>query len=361
MKNVQIDGDKAFLDSTKIDMQELMKPFGVKLNGNDAPQWLSWFSKRFKPVFLGHVAALKGINPEVRLSDADSKLKPDEKLKYLNASAMPDGPYDILDSPFTDMKQLSVSSSGVKAAIELARSELETSAKSDKTTKAAAAAGAAATGAALLKKDGKNGDVQTGNSAPGGKGDAAAKAALAAAGATETTQDGAININASNTVPGDFIFTGQKGTVDALSAVRFKAYGLTEMDLTKIRDLSRLEAQVAKGLVYGKDGVAYDEDIRDLLSRVKVLFGIVGPESEEGRNWIIWFRSRFLPVFLNYQTLVSKATGKKEYVRAEMSLTPQQQLDVANALITTTGVYKGKKVPVWDITESPWRDYQVNT
>lgn len=361
-KNVRVDGDKAFLDSNKVDMEALMKPFGVRMNSEFSSQWLSWFSGRFKPVYLAHMAVLKGINPEVRLDDVDSKLKPDEKLKYLNASAMPSGPFDQLEAPFQDIKQLSVSSTGVKAIVELAREELTKAAKEDKTATAAKGVGAAATGAALLKTAKDDKGVQTGNSTPNGQADVATKAALAAAGADAVTnKEGSISISAFNTVPGDFIFTGQKGTIDALSSVRYKAYGLTEMELPKIKHLSALEAQVAKGLVFTKSGAAYDEDIRDLLSRVKILFGIVGPESEEGRNWIIWFRSRFLPVFLNYQTLVQKATGKSEYVSAEMKLTPQQQLDVANALVTTTGVYKGKTIPVWDITQSPWRDYMVNT
>jgi len=365
MKNVKFDKDKAYINSEKIDANEMMKPFEVSQGSSFAPQWMLWFERRFKPIFLGHVAALKGINPEIALADVDSKLKSDEKLKYLDASSMPDGPYDILESPFQDMKQLSVSSSGVKAAIELARDELQKAVKSDATSSAAKKAGAAATGAALLKSGGDGTSVSNGNAPPSGTSDEAsdelkAAAGIGAAGMESSVQAG-LSVSGSSNVPGDFLFTGQKGTIDALSSIRFKAYGLTEMEVPKIKDLAFLEKQVSKDVIFTKDSATYEEDVRDLLSRVKSKFGIVGPESPEGREWVNWFRCRFLPVYLNYRTLIQKATGKEDGVVGGMMLKPDQQLDVANALITTTGIDRGRKVPVWDITYTPWTDYPMNT
>lgn len=367
IKNVKFDGDKAYIDSQKVDTQDLMEAFEVKMNSNFAPQWLNWFSKRFKPVFLGHVAALKGVNPEVQLGDVDSKLKPEEKLKYLDASAMPGGPYDFMDTPFPDMKSLSVGESGVKAAVEIARADIQKEVTGSKTATAAKAVGAAATGAAALattkSKDSTN--VATGNVAPTGANQGPSQALKDAVGAgaagAETVKDASLNISGRNSVPADYLFTGQKGIIDALSSVRFKAYGLVEMDMSKVKDLAFLETQVAKGVTFDKDGAMYDEDIRDLLARVKIKFGIVGPESPEGREWINWFRCRFLPVFLNYRTVMKKATGKEDYVKAEMLLTPSQQLDAANAMVTTTAIDRGRKVSIWDVTYSPWRDYTVNT
>lgn len=368
MSRVKFEGEKAMLQTNGLDFNDLMKPFGVSYNSDNAPKWVNWFQNRFKPVFLGTMAALQPIDPKIKLEEVDSKLKPEDKVKFLNAAAMPNGPYDQLESPFADMKQLSVSSSGVQAAVELARDELNKELKDKKGTDAAKAAGVVTTGAAALSANAKKDPTNVANGQdsgvrPQGPDNTNAMKAAAGVGAAgmETNSSSGISVAGKGSVPGDFIFTGQKGQIDAFTAVRLKAYGMLEMEVAKIRDLMWLEQRISKMVTFNKDGAVYDEDIQDLLAIVGPKFGIPGPQSQEGLDWISWFRSRFLPVFLNYRTLLKKATGKDDYVKGEMILTPQQQLDVANALIATTGIFRGSRVPVWNMSVSPWPSGQVNT
>lgn len=365
LPRVKFEGEKALLQTNGLDFGDLMKPFGMSYNSDNAPKWVNWFQSRFKPVFLGSLAALRAIDPKIKLEEADSKLKAEDKIKFLNAAAMPNGPYDRLDSPFADMKQLSVSSSGVAAAVELARDQLSKDLKEGKGKDAAKAAGVATAGAAAVKLKDPTAPGNGEDSAvrPKFLTDADALKAAAGVGAAGAVADSgtSVSVGGKGNVPADFIFTGQKGQIDSFTAIRLKAYGLVEMDVAKIRDLMWLEQRISKMVTFNKDGAVYDEDVQDLLAIVGPKFGIPGPQSQEGLDWIHWFRSRFLPIFLNYRTLLKKATGKDDYVKGEMVLTPQQQLDVGNAIIATTGVYKRSRVPIWDIPLSPWPNYAVNT
>jgi len=371
----KIDDGKASFDQSKFSLDECMKIFKIEKASDQVNQWAAWFNNRFKPVFFAHIASLRAKKPGVELHDVDSsKLTAQEKLDYLAASSMPNGPYDYMASPFTDQKNLTVASDGVKSAIDIAQDQLKkdlaNEAANPKTKAAvapAAAVGAAATGkaAATSLTAGAKSAVGTAAAAAGvSPAEAAAAKAASDLGGTvptdATNKDAGVNLIAGNTVPSDYLFTGQTGRIDALSSIRYKTYGLVEMDVDKIKNIRYLEMNVMKVLKINKDGATYDEDIEALLNQVKGTFGITGPHSPEGLAWMKWFRNRFLPVYLNYATMVTKLTGKKDLVGAEMALTPQMQIDTANAVYTTSSVVDGSKVSVWKVSDSPWKGYALN-
>lgn len=362
---------KALFDGAKFDIDECMKIFKIEKASDTVKPWISWFTNRFKPVFFAHIATLRGIKAGVELHDVDSdKLTAQEKLNYLAGTSMPNGPFDYMASPFADLDNLTVGSDGVRSAIDIAQDQLKKDAAKE-ATKPKVAAAAAAAGAANAPTNGKAGATSLTAGAKSAMGTGAATAADAAAAKaaadlggtvpTEATTNAAgVNLIATNSVPSDFLFTGQTGRIDALSTIRFKTYGLIEMDVDKIKNLRFLEMNVLKVLKIGKDGATYEEDIEALLQQVKGTFGITGPHSPQGLAWMRWFRNRFLPVYLNYATMVTKLTGKKDLVSAEMALTPQQQVDTANAVYTTSAVVEGSKISVWKVAESPWQGYALN-
>lgn len=371
----KVDDGKASFDQSKFDMDQCMKIFKVEKASDQVKPWVSWFTNRFKPVFFAHIATLRGKKPGVELHDVDSdKLTAQEKTDYLAATSMPGGPYDYLASPFADQKNLAVASDGVKSAIDIAQDQLKKDLANEKAnpkTKAAvapaAAVGAAATGkaaASSLTAGAKSAMGTAAGAAAVSPADAAAAKAASDLGGTvpteSTNKEAGVNLIAGNTVPSDYLFTGQTGRIDALSSIRYKTYGLVEMDVDKIKQIRYLEMNVMKVLKIGKDGATYDEDIEALLNQVKGVFGITGPHSPEGLAWMKWFRNRFLPVYLNYATMVTKLTGKKDLVSGEMSLTPQMQIDTANAVYTTSSVVDGSKISVWKVSDTPWKGYALN-
>lgn len=359
-KLVKFDKDKARIDMGKLTDKELMEPFGIKPDDErGAKRWSIWFESRFKPVFLAHMAALKLTKPDTKLEDVDgSKLTAAEKLKYLNATQVSDSFYEELISPFADHDVLKTDARAVKAQFEVAKAELEKESKKDQDAaksggamgalKSAVMGAAAAVGLAPKPVENKAGDDKAASLVSKLNKPATAVAAGAA-------------ISAKSNVPADSIFTGERGRLDALSTIRYKTYGLTKLDSDKVRALRALEVYVARNTTYDTNGAKYSQDAVAILDEVKASFGISGPSSPKGLNWIKWFRARFLPVFLNFATTLQKTTKKNDIIQAERSLTAEQAISIASAVYTTSTVYNDSNVSVWKVIDcSPWDDYPLN-
>jgi hypothetical protein len=354
-EHVKLDGSVAGLDEKKIDLNKLAEPFGVKAeNKEDVRKWAYWFNDRFKPIFLAHKSALQAIKPGLKIADVDgSKLTPQEKLKYLNATELPGANYDLHTSPFQDLERLISDSRAVQAQIEIARATIEKEVKTGKDSKVEAAAAATALSTGITNKESI--------SRLKGSGTLGLSSVLTGLNKPETIKDASNKVTAQSSLSADYLFTGDRGQMDALTVIRFKAYGLPVMDTDKVKALRYLEVYVARNTNFSKDGAQYSQDIETLLEDVKVHFGISGARSPRGHKWVTWFRSRFLPVFLNFATAVEKTTKKVGIVEAERTLTPEQAVAVASAIYTTTAIYEGRKLSIWKIVDcSPWDSYPLN-
>jgi hypothetical protein len=362
-EHVKLDNGTASLDDKKIDLNELAEPFGIKATDKESVRkWAYWFNDRFKPIFLAHKSALRAIKPDLKIANVDgSKLTPQEKLNYLGATELPGANYSLTTSPFVDLERLSSDSRAVQAQIEIARTTIQQEVKTGSTSKntVATATAMATLSASGLNKDGSvnnNNQLNTSNAKSLGL-----SSLVNGLNKRETIKDASNSISAQSTLSSDYLFTGDKGQMDALTVIRFKAYGLITMDAEKVKALRYLEVYVARRTNFSKDGAEYAQDVEALLEDVKVYFGISGARSPRGYKWITWFRSRFLPVFLNFSTAVEKATRKADVVQAERTLTSEQAVAVASAVYTTTSIYDGRKMSVWKITDcSPWDNYPLN-
>jgi hypothetical protein len=357
-EHVKLDNGTASLDDKKIDLNELAEPFGVKATDKEAVRkWAYWFNDRFKPIFLAHKSALQAIKPDLKIANVDgSKLTPQEKLNYLGAIELPGANYNLSTSPFTDLERLSSDSRAVQAQIEIARTTIQKEVRDNNVGKNTAVVTATAMTTNSINKDG----ISSGKLADSSKA-LGLSSLINGLNKRETIKDAGNNITAQSSVSADYLFTGDKGQMDALTVIRFKTYGLTTMEADKVKAFRYLEVYVARRTNFSKDGAQYGQDVEALLEDVKAYFGISGARSPRGYKWITWFRSRFLPVFLNFSTAVEKATRKTDVVQAERTLTTEQALAVAPAIYTTTSTYDGRKMSVWKITDcSPWDNYPLN-
>lgn len=141
--------------------------------------------------------------------------------------------------------------------------------------------------------------------------------------------------------------------VDALSAIRYKSYGLKKLESDKIRALINLENNINKNLDYSNTDVTWNGDVKNLCSDVGGLFGIADPESEQGAEWSKWFMKRFLPIYLKYVSYITTISKKKDPATALSVLNGQQKYDAATAIYTVKDI--------WDVTYQPWLNYNVNT
>lgn len=91
--------------------ESLMAIFKVDTSDKDAIQrWITWFVKRFKPVFLAHVTMLYDLVGKSDISKADKLLTSQQRLTYLNAVHFrgAETPYTTLASPFADDDEVDV-------------------------------------------------------------------------------------------------------------------------------------------------------------------------------------------------------------------------------------------------------------
>lgn len=90
-----------------VKVEEVAALFDVDTsNREDMHKLITWFTSRFKPIFLGAVTAYHQITNTTSLHDADKKLTKDQKAKFLSETHITSGggqnPYMIAASPFAD-------------------------------------------------------------------------------------------------------------------------------------------------------------------------------------------------------------------------------------------------------------------
>lgn len=100
---------------------EIFSIFGIDQKDKETiDRFITWFDKRFKPVFLNAFAFYHGKTGKADLEKADT-LDKETKLKMLNAMATVSGsPYEVMGTPFPDGKKLKFDAGDVKSALKTA-------------------------------------------------------------------------------------------------------------------------------------------------------------------------------------------------------------------------------------------------
>ena len=110
LKVVQVSASGPATLGKGVSVQSLLQIFGV--NEKDPKQvekWISWFTGRFKPVFLSHVTIYYGMTKKKDITKADTTLTTAQKLDYLpkvNFPSSGNSPYVYRMSPFGDEEKI---------------------------------------------------------------------------------------------------------------------------------------------------------------------------------------------------------------------------------------------------------------
>ena len=373
LKYTKTSEDQVTFDIDDVLVTKLLKIFDInpedtkRDNVKKIEEWSYWFSNRFKPVYSAHLTALNKINAKVPLSDVD-KLDGKDKETYIGLAKEAKVNYSSLVSPFkktqlrADHKLVDYYGDlALKEAKEQAEKESKDPAKKSAekiVTEGAVTAGTASAIAGAVSNEDKAKSI-TPVEQPKQIGWFADKLkktlnVLTAPGRFAlglitpfAALHGQIIKSASNYVLNIF-----KPTVTALEAVRFKTYGLTEMERSKVNTLRKLEKDLLGDITFDSENKAYfNADAGKVLSLIGSEFGITDLNSPNASNWSIWFQQRFLPVYLNYVGLVRQSIGAGKASIDETRLSNQQKLDIAKAISTTMGV--------WVVNQSPWTGYTI--
>lgn len=385
-RGVQYDDEgKAKVMSSGNMATEVTAPFGIDLTNpaheERAVLFTRWLQKRFMPVYLANMTALNKLSKNTKLSEVDEKLPVAQGLDYIKITRLDElvENYDDLEStPFEDELDSDADDveDWVDDAIEHYEEAMEDAPEPTKassstpSTKEAAAATTVAAGAAktLTANTGKSAtDTEGLFSGFGDKALSAVKSfgmgAATGLGLTAFAAAWAFGgMDTIKSITGKLTTTKKKPsvTLDALTAARYKIYGLVDLDLDKVDALYNLEDVMWKGVKYDNKQAYYDGTSDDIYPIVKEMFGVDDKDEKHRADWFLWYRARFLPVFTQFCTSVRQiqSINAKD---ASDKLTLDEQHEVLVQISTTQTDYEGRKISVWEVTESPWKGYSLNT
>lgn len=366
IKSVTYEGGMATINAKKIDFKSVVEGLGVDLQDKDQVNaFATWYQNRFKPVFITHLTVLNRIKPGVDLSDVNDKLSAAEKKQYLDGIKMPAGPYNTMISPFSGESSVSADAATVKSVMDDASAKIDKDAKDgkdkkpeDKTAQAGMAAASKVGGAAVAAAAGgvaASEAVKGINDAakgPGAGSNVLNKAVAGVAAATGTM---------AGIAAGQAIKAASNGQVGAMDAIRFKTYGLMDLDADKVRSLRQLEDLVQADVKINNKQATWDGDSSDLVAKIAPQFGFSGNRNNRAYDWLAWFNKRFLPTYLTYVTAVCSVTDKKDPKSAMSSIKPDDLLTAAKAVVSAHTDSYGSTTSVWQIPVSPWEGYKLNS
>jgi hypothetical protein len=339
----------------------------------------SWIAKRFMPVYNAHAVAVDRLAKGVKLATIDKDLPIQQALEYVKATRL-DALEDIFDdtdtSPFEDEldSDFDTVTKWVEDAINIYNVKLQDLPESEKKPPtpevtaavvgtAAAAVDAASSSRAIRAIDqAKNGStyrMRDNLKAFATSDTAKSMAMLAIPGfAVMASAWGTLNKIAGKLIGGDN--KRPKVQLDALTAGRYKVYGLVDLDIDKVEALYSLEEAMFKDVFYDADKKATYAGTADALyPLVRTLFKISDDDGEHQSDWFSWFRARYLPAFVQFCTSVrSKSAINAADASSKLSLDEQHEVLVETS--AAKGQWEGAEVSVWSIMKSPWKRYLMN-
>jgi hypothetical protein len=362
------------IDMKGFDPAELPKIFGIDASWYNPFHWghsdegdgqnhialLRWFNQRFKPVFITWMAAKQNMAGKVDLADLDDKLDAATKQKMIAAAQAVDASiYGLMDSPFGD-DPLTATADTVNDAFKEVKGILDAEAKKDDKSKGkdgitpATAGALAVAGAKKLPGMAKTDLGQAAGEVNLGEADKSRHVAAALAAASTAS-----GLTAKGTAGPKAVMLSS--TLSSLLVIRLKTYGLVNLQVDRVKALYGMEADLLPTLTYDTNGLAtFDDKPDELFTKYAGSFGISPSDPKMRASWIEWFSERFVPVMLQFASAVKKANKNVDPGDAENYLTGAQLLDVANAVIATTGKVKDVAVSVWTATVSPFDDQPLN-
>jgi len=357
-------GDASFTEDTPID--QALRLLITDTNDPEQVQgWVGWFTNRFKPVFLTSVAMLNKYMGNTRFEDVDKSN--DVSALYLVASNTNDmmshiepNPYSIApeaigESPMYDEGQ---TSSRVSAVLKAMGKEAD--------KKPSAVPG-------TMIND--FGGTVTGAIDPGKRQTAGGYFSTEDNGIRRRGRDSirperpldlgmnlaSISVDASdNDVSSMLPKPGE--SLDELTMVRMKAYGLKKLEYAKIATFLRMEKVVESNIARNGNALRFTGKSGDLYRLTAVQFGRKLNNQADFMEWGQWFLKRFLPTYFIYHRMVTDTVQGGLPSATYTSLNAQQRYTIGQAVVAAT--YKegrAEEVSVWTVDVSPFKGEHAET
>lgn len=155
--------------------------------------------------------------------------------------------------------------------------------------------------------------------------------------------------------------TREANKVNAVDASRLKIYGLTDMKVSKVSAIYKLEERFIKDVIISGPKATFTGDWSELMRLSMPDFGMMEDNKDDQASWLNWAKLRFAPVFLSHIALVKRQSGSANPLDVIVSTTNAVQMkDLIVQLAATKTKFQDTLVSVWTITFSPFKDSEVN-
>lgn len=351
----------AKIDKGSINEPKIKEIFEIeKMDQNQLQDFGTWFGERFIPIYIIHVTMANRfakVKDPYKVSDVSA----DKQLPYLEAIRFSQGPYSIRTSPVEKPNPLPMGLGEIDLVYTEVRNKIAPKAKkateksvyedyTKKMTEFNTAAGLAAQ--AGVKNEMEKPDynkmldermednrrvIEQGRSVSGAGG-----------------------VGITTALPE--LAADRSTMISALDAIRFKLYGLKEMEAEKISMIERLEKGSYNDLqIESETSIRWTGSISNMVNQFAASFGVGDIQGDEAKEWVEWFKYRFLPVFTT-TTIYLHARLKREDIESGIkAIKPNQALEMANILLGVTTTQDSKISSVWGVVNSPWPGYEINT
>ena len=351
------------IDKTKVNPDDAYDIFGFdKEDAVQSQRWVFWFNKRFIPAFTKSVSALKSINPKYDIQDSYN-LEGEEARKYLNAIKPNPGEYSEMHAPFKDMQILACTGADAAVFIEKVLEKLnkgESLNNPGLLKKTATAVWKVATApfrlAASVAEGAYNAAKWVGKKVFNGL-DTVMSSKLMSYTPMGMIWNGiksALDIKSDITATNGDTAVGVDGKYDPFLSVKYKAYGLSNLnDTTRISILNQLEKAAGENISWSGKAASYSGDVVDLIKETYTLFGI--KEDDKSGMEILgkYLKYRFLPVFVNLVTAMNKHLNTTD-INAVVKARPAIKMLIVNDIVNVPVEIDGVKTTIWSFSLSPF-------
>jgi hypothetical protein len=335
-------GKEFTLNESNLTQEMLASAFGIDPDDEQGVATvMTWYSRRFKPVFSHFAAMLSAYDPKLQDFSKLDNAKDEDKVKMVGVlNRIPADIYNITKMPpmVGEGSDVCPTMDEVKALISKFTSKLNISKEKIDMLQSNSAKAMGVTSELYSTTDLNN----------------KTKVVIAEASASLNNESGEVTTTSMSEFSVQAAKRGlNRDKLSAIDSIRMRQYGLKDLELNKVLNLFELEDFVSKRIAFKSDGMAYFNSTGSVVfSQVKGLFLISDISSVTGRKWINWFFKRFLHVYLTYVSAL-KAVGVNDYYKFNSdTLDPKKTSRVAEWLVAAKP---------WDALESPWDSYTLNS
>lgn len=334
---------------------ELIQAFDIPMTAEKSVMsWATWFSTRFRPVFLKNIQEIRRQDEKATILDPNTSLQPGQIPGYAGATRLPDtnqdgskGPYFVEASPFQNHNCI-IGTDLVDSTIQKVLSEYKKDSVKYKEKVRNELALGNAKNIALTPLNGKG--LEAGRQLKKddrifGAGDVKA------------------NIGKITGNPDKDLKIMRDNLIDDVTAIRMKLYGMMDLSKSQVNIIWRLEESLMDlNIIFSSDKLAcFTGDTNKIAQQWAPVFGVSLGVAADVNDWQFWFERRFLPVFLNFCTRGNKWLGLKELTKKVRTAHPEVQYSIAEFMSIAKTVVNNQEVSVWSVNAYPFPMESANT